>query len=683
MKGFPGLFFLLNFECIMYRHIYKLFAAFCLLMPFISPGQSREIDSLKALLAGKNMQDSSRVEALLMLGWDLSFFNTDSARIPLRQCILLAQKRNSDGQVGSGYAYIGSSYFNEDKFDSALYYYRLAEMHFLKDTTAEGRENVMVNRMSMGTVALQQNQYEEALGHYFKVISYLKNATAGDWPNLLTAYANVGLVYNDMKQFGKALEYHTRALEVFQKHPMDLKKKAQVQMFVALDLLNLRKFGRFTIAIDSAELIIKKLNAPYLNSSFYAIKGRYFNDIHDYRKAIAVCKKALGYAQTANQKFETANIFFQLGRSYFHLRDYAQSLRYLLPGLSIHKALKDRTRERISLNYIARAYYRDKNYKEAARYFEAYGKLSDSLHGSEIQIRINEIENRYQGKRKEDSILVLQKNNQLQQLALHKKQYQGLFIIIGASLLLAAGLLLYRNLRSKHRLLKQSEQLHEQQIAQLEKERQLIAAQSLMKGQEEERSRLAKDLHDGVGGLLSGVKLSLSNMKGNVFLSEENAKAVATIIGQLDSSIHELRRVSHNMMPEALIKFGLKEALENYCESIDQSGKLNVRLQTYGLEQRMEQDTEIILYRVVQELLNNVVKHADARQALVQLVREPDKFTLTVEDDGKGFDSSDPQHRKGAGLQNIQARAGYLNGIVDIRTRPGEGTSVTIEGTPG
>jgi signal transduction histidine kinase len=276
---------------------------------------------------------------------------------------------------------------------------------------------------------------------------------------------------------------------------------------------------------------------------------------------------------------------------------------------------------------------------------------------------------------------VLQRNSQLQQLALRKKEHQVIFSLSSAFLLLLVGVLLYRNLRGKHRLLKQSEELQNQRIQELETERKLVAAQSLMKGQEQERSRLAKDLHDGVGGLLSGMKLSLSTMSGNQFLSEENARAVDNIIGQLDNSINELRRVSHNMMPEALIKYGLKEALENYCERIDHSGQLSVRLQTYGLERRMEQDTEIVLYRIIQELLTNVIKHAEAKEVLIQLVREADKISLTVEDDGKGFDIHGALEKKGAGLQNIQARAGYLDGILDIRTSPGEGTSVTIEGT--
>jgi signal transduction histidine kinase len=150
------------------------------------------------------------------------------------------------------------------------------------------------------------------------------------------------------------------------------------------------------------------------------------------------------------------------------------------------------------------------------------------------------------------------------------------------------------------------------------------------------------------------------------------------VIMQLDQSIAELRRVSHNMMPESLIKYGLKEALENYCETLNVSGKIKVQLQTYGLEERMEQSTEIVIYRMVQELLNNVIKHADAKNVLIQLMRKHDRFTLTVEDDGKGFDTNEISN--GAGLENMKARAEYLNGNVDIVSSKGEGTSVTIEG---
>ncbi len=200
-----------------------------------------------------------------------------------------------------------------------------------------------------------------------------------------------------------------------------------------------------------------------------------------------------------------------------------------------------------------------------------------------------------------------------------------------------------------------------------------------MKGQEEERSRLARDLHDGIGGLLSGVKFSMSSaLYGNVFLSEEAAGSFEKLIAQLDHSIVELRRVSHNMMPEALFSYGLKEALCNYCTNLSQSGRLEIELQAYGLENRMDQSAEIVIYRLVQELLNNIVKHAQAKKVLTQLVRDGDRFTLTVEDDGKGFDVNGVS--QGAGLANIRARTAYLNGTIDIVSKQGEGTSVYIEG---
>jgi len=125
----------------------------------------------------------------------------------------------------------------------------------------------------------------------------------------------------------------------------------------------------------------------------------------------------------------------------------------------------------------------------------------------------------------------------------------------------------------------------------------------------------------------------------------------------------------------------LKEALENYCENMNLSGKIKVQLQTYGMEKRMEQSAEIIIYRITQELLNNIIKHADAKNVLIQLVREEDRFNLTVEDDGKGFDLKEIENNSGAGFANIKARAEYLNGTVDIVSKNGEGTSVNIEGS--
>ena len=168
-------------------------------------------------------------------------------------------------------------------------------------------------------------------------------------------------------------------------------------------------------------------------------------------------------------------------------------------------------------------------------------------------------------------------------------------------------------------------------------------------------------------------------MKDNMIISSENANAFERSLDMIDSSINELRRVAHNMMPEALIKFGLDDALKDYCAAITSSNILHVQYQSFGMNERIESKIEIIIYRIVQELLNNTIKHAAATEVLVQLVRETERLSITVEDNGKGFDIQNSEKNKGAGWANIKSRVDYLKGKLDLHSDAGKGTSVNIE----
>ena len=208
----------------------------------------------------------------------------------------------------------------------------------------------------------------------------------------------------------------------------------------------------------------------------------------------------------------------------------------------------------------------------------------------------------------------------------------------------------------------------------------MTATEAVLKGEEQERSRLAKDLHDGLGGMLSGIKYSFQTMKGNLVMTPENHQAFERSMDMLDSSIKEMRRVAHNMMPEALVKFGLDTALKDFCNDINQTGALKVNYQSPGLQGAMiDQTTAITIYRIVQELLNNMMKHAAATQAIVQVSKTDNSIGITVEDNGKGFDPAILKNARGIGWENIQGRVDYLKGTVDIQSAPGKGTSVHIE----
>lgn len=169
-------------------------------------------------------------------------------------------------------------------------------------------------------------------------------------------------------------------------------------------------------------------------------------------------------------------------------------------------------------------------------------------------------------------------------------------------------------------------------------------------------------------------------MKGNLIMTPENQQAFERSMDMLDSSIKEMRRVAHNMMPEALVKFGLDTALKDFCEDINRSGALQVVYQSIGMEQvQVEQSTAIAIYRIVQELLNNTMKHAAARTAIVQLGKTADGINITVEDDGAGFDTGILTRVKGIGWSNIQSRVEYLKAKMDVMSETGKGTSVHIE----
>jgi signal transduction histidine kinase len=213
----------------------------------------------------------------------------------------------------------------------------------------------------------------------------------------------------------------------------------------------------------------------------------------------------------------------------------------------------------------------------------------------------------------------------------------------------------------------------------LEKDKQLLIVDAMLKGQEEERSRIAKDLHDGLGGLLFGTKLSFMNVKENLALSAENSAMFDKSLSLLDNTIGDLRKVAQNLMPEALVKFGLHEAVRDFCDSVQSSSGIKVLYHELGEKRKQGKTAEVFTYRIIQELVNNVVKHAGASRVIVQLTMSKDKTGITVEDNGKGFNKNDMTDTKSAGMANINYRVQYFNGTSDILTSPGNGTSVNIE----
>jgi signal transduction histidine kinase len=213
------------------------------------------------------------------------------------------------------------------------------------------------------------------------------------------------------------------------------------------------------------------------------------------------------------------------------------------------------------------------------------------------------------------------------------------------------------------------------------KETEVEVLSAMIEGQEKERKKIAREIHDGIGPLLSAIRINLEALKarGNLQMDKKSLDDMDQIILTLDETTQDIRAMSHNLMPPVLIDFGLIPAVNNLCSRIRNSGKVEIELIT-NLNKRIESENELILYRIVQELVNNSLKHSEASKITVQIMDHGSHILLSVEDNGKGFNLEEVDaHSTGTGLSNIQARIQARQGSIHFDTKPGMGFIAHIE----
>ncbi len=252
--------------------------------------------------------------------------------------------------------------------------------------------------------------------------------------------------------------------------------------------------------------------------------------------------------------------------------------------------------------------------------------------------------------------------------------YVLLFVIV-------MGIFFFRLLNYKHKQLiaLNEKEFREQLIKELKTDHQLLASRAVLMGEELERGRISRDLHDGLGGMLSAIKLGLSNIRESNNLPSGMKEKIDVVLNQLNTSISELRSIAQNLMPEALTNFGLKEALNDYCSHLGTHKNVEISFYFYGELIRIDQSIENALFRIAQEAINNALKHSNATKIIVQLIQDESWINLTIQDNGEGFDLEKVRDKKSGGLKNMRDRAEVYDGRFHIDTKPGEGTEIIID----
>lgn len=490
-----------------------------------------------------------------------------------------------------------------------------------------------------------------------KVIPAFKQIN--DRASVASAYNAVGTVYSNKEDYQTALTYFKQAIEYVQGSEEGLKKtmvladanisSARCVFYLSKDLPQMYKY------LEQARPYLEQVGDPVYHSDYYVNLGRYYEARADFEQALVQFDKGLDYAESSPTTiifkvmltYEKANVLMQL-------KQYGKA-KAILDDL-LEKNASDFTLNNRSKTLKLRAEIEARMGKYATAYqsLKVGGEISDSLHKLQEKAKITEIKLKYDTAEQENKILKLENVN---------RRNHFFMMLIGLFLYLS-GIIFYLFLRHRKKR-------NQQQLKLLSSEKEIEVKNALIYGEEQERKRLARELHDGLGGTFSGIKLKLE-----LAVKKQEMDDVNICVGLLDKAINEFRQTTHRLVPEHLKNNGLENNVKDFCHSFRSSG-IGFQFYFKGLETLQDDEKELIIFRIIQELITNAVKHAKAGSVLLNCILENRLLLLTIEDDGTGFDQA--TEKNGMGLQNIKSRINMLNGQIHIDSEKDKGTVINIE----
>jgi signal transduction histidine kinase len=641
-----------------------LFLLWCLHSYF--PAQAQTGD-LSALLQAKD--DTAKVNHLQAYAQTLLDKDNAKAYALFETSTHISQQLGYDRGIANGYRKMGYVHGQEGRYRDAIQYL-LTALEYNDKSQAPIKEYLACYN-NLGVNYGQLGMGDSTMHYYLFAINKIENrSTTKEEPaarrSILISYClllqNVSIVNAGHGNIGKAKEYGQKAIAAAR----EVNDSAQLTLALvstANAFYTNKEYDKSLPFIRQAIAAGSSLSNPIPKAKAWRLLSMNYTARAMPDSGIYAAQKALDYSRTTDKQVYLAALM-DLSDAYRQKKDHTAEARTLKMAANEFDGLADNLILGNSLyEKLAHAQYNNEAYQEAYDHLWQSGKYKDSLRSRQNQETINKLEIQYQAAQKEKALAT-------QQLALHKSRQQVLIIIALLIVALMAAALLYLRARNKRKL-------HRQQLTELYQEKEIQLLQALMQGEEKERNRIAKDLHDGVAGMLAAVKMHFfaaapahetvqhgTNYKQGMYL--------------LDEAAGELRKISHNLLPEQLLDHGLDEAIRRYCTNISLTGKLEIQYDSWGHIGRYRESFELSVYRIVQELLNNIVKHSKATQAIVQMSLSNNILSITIEDNGIGF-NKEQLPGEGMGLHSLASRMQAINGKIELDTSIGNGVNAYLE----
>ncbi len=610
--------------------------------------QNNKIDSLNTII-NSSKKTTQKILAHLKLSDLKAHSNSKEAINHINQAEILSKTINNDTLFFEVYSKYANYYFIKQDTDNTLFFINKALA--FKDLVSP-QKLIKIHRILAQT--------SNFIGDYNQAIkSYSTALTICNEHDLINSKVGIlnglGSIYLLKEDYSKAETYIKQSIALCKENNLN-KNLMHSSMYLGHIYIKQNKNDAALKIYKTIEANLKINKDIILQHSVNTALGRWYKQNKDYKKAIFYFKENLKIDESIHNEIGVNTNRSDIAFVLIQQKKYNDAIQILKNNLSHAKTTQNPTLIKQNHLNLAELYEITKTYDKALLNRKAYEKWNDSIVSDNNKKVIRELEIKYQTEKKEKDILALSSIKLKNEAALEKQQtrIKNLsFSLLGLALLFGLAFVIFR------------------QRANNKKQQELIAA--IADTQIEERKRIAQDLHDGVGGSLALAKNKLEMLLAS---EKEKTKEVTEFLETLSHTSNQIRQISHNMMPGELVKFGLVSAIQSTLDQLN-NNNLKAHLYTHGLDKRIDQTKEIHTFRIIQEIIQNVIKHAKANTLNIHLNKYAKKLSLLIEDDGVGFEYKG--YIDGIGLKNIKNRVHYLKGKLHIDSNKGKGTTFNIE----
>lgn len=620
--------------------------------------QTAEIDSLKVLVKEQS-SDTAKVRVLYNLTYQLFGHSLDSALIYAQECYRIGKDVEDPGMRCSSLSIMGTCYLYMNEYDSSEYYYNQAleitKQHHIPDKASALYTN-------MGVLYKRQGKFDKAIEQYLEGLAV--DDVNDQYYGGVIKRINIANLYSSQGDLEGGIRYSEEALDLIPLVEHEAKDRMHSLLLNNLGTIYLQDsmWDKALYYFDESLVINRQINNQNEIARNLHNIGTLKEKIGEARQGLPLLLDALQIRERVDDRVGLIETHMELGTTYSKMNDNATSQVHFDRAIQIAEEIDDLSL--LSETYRAQSdeYNRLGNHDLALNALKKSITYHDSLQQQIDQQTKIEMEAKYQTARKDaqlaaSDLLISKRTNQ-----------RNMYIAAGTLLLLGLFYLFDRNKKNK--------KLSEEKLDNLKKYQKILAMDAMLQGQEDERKRIAQDLHDGLGSLLAAARLQMHTIQREIEKMGE-LQLVGKTEKLIDTACDEVRRISHDMMPSVLLEHGFLEAIKDLVEELKTEHGLLIRYDIKG-NPDLDDATTLNVYRIIQEILQNAVKHAHANIIELDIESMSELLAISITDDGVGFDPTRIQS-DGIGLKNIRSRVNYLNGKLSFDSHDQKGCMYKIQ----